>query len=448
RDLKSETSNLKSRDWPTYRGNNARSGSVRTNIPPILNEAWKADIGGRLSGLAVAEDKVLVAQVDAHRVHALDAVTGEQLWRFTAGARVDSPPTFYNGLALFGSADGHIYCLRASDGELVWRFLAAPQQISVVAFDQLESVWPIHGSVLVKNDVVYAAAGRCSYLDGGIMIYGLDPVTGKAIVRRHIESEHVGAMDPPLEAAGHASTIQIRQNTLDCKTFLAPDRSDAFSMHGATTDILVADKTSIYMRHMRFNDRLEMEDSGRPHLYSTSRLLDDWEHNRSYWILGTGDIARTPVAYPWIIRSDLAVPFGLMMAFDDKTVWAVRRGWQKKGIKSGPGVLALPRPDPSDKVNHVPDFQKRTTGKSEFAGFLWKTDMPKRARAMLCAGDILVIAGRDAKGGFLQTLSAHRGTALDEQPLEASPIWDGLAVAAGRLYAALENGTVICLGGR
>ncbi|UCD58804.1 MAG: PQQ-binding-like beta-propeller repeat protein, partial [Candidatus Hydrogenedentota bacterium] len=262
--LKSEISNLRSRDWPTYRGNNARSGSVRANIPPVLNNSWKAYIGGQLSGLTVAEGKVFVARVDTHTIYALNAVTGEQLWQFTAGARVDSPPTIYRGLVLFGSADSYIYCLRALDGELVWRFFAAPQKLNVVAFDQIESVWPIHGSVLVKNGVAYAAAGRCSYLDGGIMIYGLDPATGKIVAKRLVENEHVGAMDPPPEGAEHASTIKIRQNTLDYKTFLAPDRSDAFSMHGATTDILLADATSIYLRHMRFNDRLEMEISGRP----------------------------------------------------------------------------------------------------------------------------------------------------------------------------------------
>ena len=447
--LKTQDSRLKTdADWPTYRGNNARSGSTGTNIPSALKHTWEANIGGRLSAVIVADSKVFVAGVDAHTVHALDAANGKKLWQFTAGARVDSPPTFYSGLVLFGSADGYIYCLHASDGALVWRFLASPQRLNTVAFDQIESVWPIHGSVLVKNGVAYAAAGRCSYLDGGIVLYGLDPATGKVVAKRLIESEHAAAMDPPPEGAEHASTIQIRQNTLDYKTFLAPDRSDAFSMSGATNDILVADADSIYLRHMRFNDRLETEVSRSPHLYSTSSLLDDWEHNRSYWILGTGDITRTPVAYPWIIRSDLAVPFGLMMVFDENTVWAVRRGGAEKGTQSGPGVLAMLRPDPSDGANFVPDFQKRTTGNSEVAGISWKTELPTRARAMLHAGDTLVIAGRDDKGGFLQSLSASRGAVLYEQPLDASAVWDGLAAAAGRLYAALENGTVVCFTGR
>jgi hypothetical protein len=418
-------------------------------VPLSLKHTWEANIGGHLSGVTVANGKVFVARVDAHTIHALDVEKGEKQWRFTAGARVDSPPTIYNGLVLFGSADGYIYCLRASDGKMVWRFLASPVKLNTVAFDQLESVWPVHGSVLVKNGVVYAAAGRCSYLDGGIKLYGLNPVTGEVVAEKLIESEHAGATNPPPSGTKQASTIQIRQNTLDYKTFLAPDRSDAFSMQGATTDILVADATSIYMRHMRLNERLETEVSGRPHLYSTSRLLDDYEHNRSYWILGTGDISRTPVAFPWIIRKDMAVPFGLMMAFDDKTVWAVRRSdTKKKTAEAAMSVSATPRPNPSKTENHVPDFQKRTAHKSEDTGFSWKTNTTKGIRAILCAVDTLVIAGGDNESGFLQSLSARKGTLLDEQQLKSPPVWDGLAATTGRLYVALENGTVVCLDGK
>ncbi|MHC4629570.1 MAG: outer membrane protein assembly factor BamB family protein, partial [Planctomycetota bacterium] len=420
--LKTQNSRLKTAtQWPTYRGNNARSGSTEANLASDLKRLWRTNVGGRLSAVTVADGKVLVADVDAH-------------------------PTIHKGLALFGSADGYVYCLRISDGAEVWRFLAAPHKLNAVAFDQLESVWPVHGSVLVKNGVAYAAAGRCSYLDGGIMLYGLDPATGKVIAKRTIESEHVGAMDRQTETREHASTTMIRQNTLDYKTFLAPDGSDAFSMRGATNDILVADADSIYLGHVCFGDRLEPQSAARPHLYSTSSLLDDWEHNRSYWILGTGDITRTPVAYPWIVHSDLAVPFGLMMAFDEKTVWAVRRAGGRRANRSGPGVYAAPRPDPSNPANFVPDFQKRTTGSGEIAGTSWKTDFSKHARAMLRASDTLVIAGRDAERGFLQILSARDGDMFGEHPLEASPVWDGLAVAARRLYAVLENGAVVCLG--
>ena len=54
----------------------------------------------------------------------------------------------------------------------------------VGAFGQLESAWPVSGSVLVLDDQVYAAAGRSSFLDGGIFLYCLDPATGKLLKSR------------------------------------------------------------------------------------------------------------------------------------------------------------------------------------------------------------------------------------------------------------------------
>ena len=88
-------------------------------------------------------------------------------------------------MVLFGSADGRVYCLRASDGQLIWRFLAAPSDQRIGSFDQIESTWPVHGSVLLCEGVAYFTAGRSTYLDGGIRVYGLNPVTGEIL---HIDA--------------------------------------------------------------------------------------------------------------------------------------------------------------------------------------------------------------------------------------------------------------------
>ncbi|GAG88400.1 unnamed protein product, partial [marine sediment metagenome] len=113
---------------------------------------------------------------------ALDAKDGKTLWSYTAGGKVDSPPTIHRGRVLFGSADGWTYCLRAADGVLAWRFRAAPIDQRLMAFEQLESVWPVHGSVLVQDGTVYCVAGRSMFLDGGMRLLRLDPETGQLFV--------------------------------------------------------------------------------------------------------------------------------------------------------------------------------------------------------------------------------------------------------------------------
>jgi len=60
--------------------------------------------------------------------------------------------------------------LDATNGQLVWRFLAAPSDQRIGDFGQIESTWPVHGSVLIDNGIVYFSAGRSTYLDGGIRV--------------------------------------------------------------------------------------------------------------------------------------------------------------------------------------------------------------------------------------------------------------------------------------
>jgi len=99
---------------------------------------------------------------------------------------VDGPPTIHEGLVLFGCRDGRAYCLRATDGALVWRFRAAPEVRRIVVFGQLESSWPVRGSVLVNDGKAYFAAGRSSELDGGIHFYGLSPAIGKTLLEKRV----------------------------------------------------------------------------------------------------------------------------------------------------------------------------------------------------------------------------------------------------------------------
>jgi len=197
--------------WPTFRGDVARSGSTKEAIGTSPKKLWEAEVGGKLTMPVVWGGKVFVASVNQRRITALDAKSGKTVWTFTAGGRVDTPPTIYRGLALFGATDGWVCCLKASDGQLVWRFRAAPEDRRTIVDDQLESLWPVHGNVLVFDGAAYFAAGRSPYLDGGIYLYGVDPATGKKL---------------------H-----------EARVFIPPDeaKTRTFAMEGVRPDILVSD---------------------------------------------------------------------------------------------------------------------------------------------------------------------------------------------------------------
>ena len=184
-------------DWPCYRHDAERSAATKSPLPeklkelwrtPVtkpadgpLAEAWKARLGSCLTAPVIAGGMAFVVAADAGQVIALDAATGKPAWKASVGGRVDTPPTIYKGLCLVGSHDGWVYALRAKDGELAWRTRVAPWERRLVAYGEVESVWPAVGTVLVHDGVAYANAGRTSESDGGIAVVALDPMTGAQV---------------------------------------------------------------------------------------------------------------------------------------------------------------------------------------------------------------------------------------------------------------------------
>jgi hypothetical protein len=85
----------------------------------------------------------------------------------------------------------------------------------------------------------------------------------------------------------------------------------------------------------------------------------------------------------------------------------------------------------------------------------WSSDLTTRPRAIVRAGNKLLLGGRPCEdtlaayrgdaGGILVALAVEDGSSLTSVPLESPPVWDGLAAASGRVYAACQDGSVICL---
>jgi len=254
-------------DWPTYRHDPARSGATAAEVPAQLRKGWELELGGRLTPPVVAGGSVFVADVDRHTVYALDAASGRQRWSHIAGGRVDSPPTFDRGRVLFGSADGYVTALRASDGALVWRFRAAPADRRLVAFDQVESLWPVHGAVLVHNGVATVVAGRSMYLDGGLRLCRLNAETGELLSEKAFDDR-----DPE---TGKNMQMHVK----------------GLNMPVALPDILSSDGERLYMRSQAMDlegKRLKLgpAGSGHDHLFAPYGFTDGSRFHRVYWLFG------------------------------------------------------------------------------------------------------------------------------------------------------------------
>ncbi len=446
--------------WPVYRHDFARTGMTKAAVPATLKPAWRSRIGGRLSGVTVAAGKVFVAAVDMHTVHALDERSGAEAWRFAAGGRVDSPPTIYRGMALFGSADGWVYALRASDGALAWRFRAAPEDRRTFVNGQLESVWPVHGSVLVQEGKLVVAAGRSSYLDGGIRVCRLDPGTGRML----------------------SQTVMYSP---DPKTGKQPRPLDRKDVQGALSDILLADGGDVYMRHVKLDFQTGSQTNKGVHLFSPIGLLDDTWWHRAYWVMSDNFIAHW--SGWWKIGN--VVPAGRILSYDEASIFGYGRnkylggntgqwrGGEKYQLFACDRPVPGRQPKPVEKKPAAKSPAKKGKRQKRPAAPVkknrWETQVPFYVRAMVVAGDVLFIAGpperiktkgsgeaalvltdpeeslaawQGKKGAWLWAVSTKQGEKLAECKLDTPPVFDGMAAANRRLYLTTMDGNVLCFG--
>jgi len=495
-----------SNDWPTYRHDAARSGATTASVAADLTRSWEKKLDGRLTSVVVADGRLFVALVDTHTVYALNANSGDVLWRYTAGGRVDSPPTIYQGRVLFGSADGWVYCLRAADGALIWRFRAAPGDLRHMAFEQLESVWPVHGSVLVQDGVVHCVAGRSMFVDGGMRLLRLDPKSGRLLTETILDDR-----DPQ---SGENLQVKIR----------------GMNMPVALPDVLSSDGKNIFMRSQRFDlkgRRIETSTDAK-HLFSPTGYLDDTQFHRSYWLFGTSYVSGAGGYY----QAGRTAPAGRLLVFDDSRVYGYGRkpeyfrwtapmeyrlfassrepesvglnaavtseqrrpgagqqrgggarggqpaGGARGGRRAGGAVetgqntkLPYAGATPGVVRGFKPQFQRPPT--TMFACD-WSQEIPLHALAMVLAGETLFVAGPpdlideeqtmkrgkdpaiqaklteqaaawDGQRGALLWVISTDGKELAKYSLPSLPVWDGIAVANGQLYIVTQDGTVTCM---
>ena len=367
-----------------------------------------------------------------------------------------------------------------------------------MAFGQLESAWRVHGSVLLDEGIAYCTAGRSSYLDRGIWIFGLDSQTGEVRCQARLDTWAPTRVD----AVG--------------KSFIP-----GYHIEGALSDVLVSQGGSIFLGQYQFDRQLRpqetpyllpdaqhkvagMELAGQPftaenetrqdyqtvqrdwiertqkdlvarlrashgsfsygvrrmglHLLSTSGLLDDSWFNRTYWMYSA--------VWPGFYIGHRGAKCGQLLVVGPEKTYAVQafpsRNLQCPLFTPGQkGYLLL-----ADAHANEPVLDSATFEVAKGWGFtrtdppVWFQWAPIRIRAMVLAGATLFVAGppdvvdaadpyaalEGRRGGVLRALSAADGRQLAELPLDGVPVFDGMAAAGGRLFLVTIDGRVICFG--
>lgn len=174
----------RSDDWKGWMGDKRdgvyrETGIVDEITPEGLPINWRKPIGSGYAGPSVADNRVYVFDYEkqsgkafndpgeraniqgSERITALDATTGETLWRhkyqcnysisYPAGPRC-SPTVDGQNIYTLG-AEGDLKCIDARGGKVIWS-LNLKQQFSIEA-----PIWGFASHPLIVNDLLYTSVG-------------------------------------------------------------------------------------------------------------------------------------------------------------------------------------------------------------------------------------------------------------------------------------------------
>jgi len=204
----------------------------------------------------------------------------------------------------------------------------------------------------------------------------------------------------------------------------------------------VSDGSSVFMR----NEKVFGSDSAtNPHIYSTAGFRDDTWFNRTQWAIG-------------------AVSGAQLVVFNDRMACGIlaygARNQAHSYRPAGKGY-ELFAGGWQDRTPRKPGAAGSNSGNRKKFAASWQKHVPVSFTTMVLAGGKIFAAGpadivdpKDAlaalegrEGARLWIVSAESGDKLGEYQLDSAPVFDGMAIADGRLFLSLNDGTLACFNG-
>lgn len=137
-------------------------GSVYAVDAESGQQVWRWNNGKRVgfsSAVLLAEGKVFVGGRGGD-FHALAQADGSELWSYTASAPIYQTAAYSNGRVYFAAEDMCCYCLSAASGKLLWK----SRKLSGMSFRDFQPL-VYGGVVIVESQPAWANQGTVS-LDG------------------------------------------------------------------------------------------------------------------------------------------------------------------------------------------------------------------------------------------------------------------------------------------
>jgi eukaryotic-like serine/threonine-protein kinase len=165
-----------------FRSDAAHAGVFASEGPRQFHRVkWTFPTGNRIvSSPAMQGDTVYFGSDDGN-IYAVNATDGRQLWKYATRGAVASSPAVANGIVYAMSYDGHFYALNAKTGALRWKFNTAGER----RFEAkgLHGMTPSAQTFFDPYDIYLSspvvAAGSVFFGSGDGHLYALDAESGQ-----------------------------------------------------------------------------------------------------------------------------------------------------------------------------------------------------------------------------------------------------------------------------
>ncbi|MCA9179702.1 MAG: PQQ-binding-like beta-propeller repeat protein [Planctomycetales bacterium] len=434
-------------DWPSYMNGRERIGATTESLPATPRLAWtfhspeppelawegprptpieghemrhRVDFDRAMQTVSVGDQLFFGSPVD-HRLHCLDAATGATRWTFDTDGPIRLAPTVWNGHVLFGSDDGHVYCLTTA-GKLAWKLQAGARDERLLARGRMISRWPIRTGVLVDDGLAYFGAGVFPHET--IYLYCVDAATGKVVWRND-----------------HFSQDDAGRNPLSPQGYLLSNDQQLFVPSGRALPAAFEKSTGEedYQRTHSWRTTAGGVVGGWKALLADGQLFSAGDHH--FLAL---DQTSGAVGYAWISGYQLSLSDERGFVSDGERIAAMDRAKHIEATRLRQ-KLTLERyelqrkrtsMDAGEYREQVSELNQKIAELND-VGIVWSTKSPL-ASAMIVAGDLVIAGGEGRVAGYATSDGKEQWSFAVEGDAR------GLCLANGRLTVSTDAGLIYC----